>query len=186
MKRFGNWGLEVWTTQAWVEIPRATGQYRAMKSLAPTARMGRWFDDYASHHQTAGNKRTHQVGIPLILLGLLGLFARCGVYVLGSSGVVQLDGGIGLWGLAGLWYLILDWKLALPFGLFSLGLYFLGRVIPVPVLFGFFILGWALQFFGHSCFEKKSPAFYSNLRHLLIGPIWIFAQWVDYTREDLH
>lgn len=80
--------------------------------------------------------------------------------------------------------MFLDWKLALPFGLFSLGLYLLGRVMPVPVLILIFVLGWVLQFIGHFRYEKKSPAFLSNIRHLLIGPLWIFAQWVDYTRED--
>ncbi len=155
-----------------------------MKSLAPTARLGRWFDDYATHHQTAGNKLCHQIGIPGIALSLLGLLSRCAIIKWGGSDSIQFDAGILLWGSAGLWYLFLDWKLALPFGLFSLGLYLLGRVMPVPVLVLIFVLGWTLQLIGHSRFEKNSPAFLSNVRHLLIGPLWIFAQWVDYTRED--
>ena len=34
------------------------------------------FADYASHHQTKGNKVFHRVGIPLIMLTGLGMLAR--------------------------------------------------------------------------------------------------------------
>ena len=39
-----------------------------------------------------------------------------------------------------------------------------------------FIGGWILQFVGHYAFEKNSPAFFRNLVHLLIGPLWVFAR----------
>ncbi len=34
-----------------------------------------------------------------------------------------------------------------------------------------FVLGWILQFVGH-LFEGKTPAFFSNPVHLVVGPIW--------------
>jgi uncharacterized membrane protein YGL010W len=127
---------------------------------------------------------THHLGIPMIVLGLLGLLS--GIQLADSvfGELIRPDCGALLWVLAGFWYLFLDWKLALPFGLFTLGAYFLGRVIPVPALWALFVLGWALQRVGHTYYERKAPSFISNLRHLLIGPFWVFAQWVDYTRDD--
>lgn len=45
----------------------------------------------------------------------------------------------------------------------------------IPVLWHIvlFFSGWALQFVGHIVFEKKSPSFFKNLIHLLIGPLYI-------------
>ena len=66
------------------------------------------------------------------------------------------------------------------FGLFALGLYFLGRALPIPALWSLFILGWIFQGIGHYHYEKKSPAFFKNLEHILIGPLWIFARLIDF------
>jgi uncharacterized membrane protein YGL010W len=35
-----------------------------------------------------------------------------------------------------------------------------------------------MQFAGHYVWEKKSPAFFRNLTHLLVGPLWIAAKAV--------
>jgi uncharacterized membrane protein YGL010W len=40
------------------------------------------------------------------------------------------------------------------------------------------VVGWILQYLGHYVYEKKSPAFYRNLVHLLVGPLWILAKAV--------
>ena len=39
-----------------------------------------------------------------------------------------------------------------------------------------FVVGWIFQFVGHYVYEKRSPAFYRNLAHLLVGPLWILAK----------
>jgi uncharacterized membrane protein YGL010W len=139
------------------------------------------FEDYASYHRTPGNQATHLIGIPLIVLAVLGLLGR----LLISGGVtgsesVRVDGGTVLWLLGMVWYLRLDWKLAIPFAPILLGFYFLGRAIPGPALVGLFALGWAIQYFGHYVYEKKAPAFYKNAEHLLVGPFWIFAKITGY------
>jgi len=41
-----------------------------------TAGLRRNFDDYAAFHRTPGNKACHSLGIPIILLASLALFAR--------------------------------------------------------------------------------------------------------------
>lgn len=137
------------------------------------------FDDYSSHHQTWGNKVTHYIGIPMIMLTLLGMLSQL---VVGDgftgSDLIRLDGGTILWILAVIWYLSLDWRLALPFGMVALGFYLGSRHIPMEINIAGFIIGWIVQFIGHGVYEKKRPAFLDNLRHLLIGPFWIFARVV--------
>lgn len=144
-------------------------------------RLDTLFNDYAAHHKTRGNQITHLVGIPMITVAVLGLLANL---VLGDgltgSEFLRADGGMILGVVAFLWYFFLDWKLAVPFGVFSLGLYFFGRALPVPVLGAMFVVGWAFQLYGHFAFEKKKPALFKNLVHLLIGPLWIFAKIIRY------
>jgi len=149
----------------------------------PTAskKLSSYFKDYAAYHKTSGNKVTHYFGIPMIVISLLGLLSHLVIVpTLGGSAYFQLDGGVILWAGAVLWYLYLDWKLAIPFAVFNLGLYFLGRALPVPICWTLFVGGWIFQLVGHSVYEKKSPAFLTNVTHLLVGPIWIFARLIGY------
>ena len=51
-------------------------------------------------------------------------------------------------------------------------------VIAVPLApffwkaaLGLFVFGWILQFAGHAC-EGKPPAFFSDARFLIVGPVW--------------
>lgn len=151
-----------------------------MESAIP-ARLSAYFKDYQAHHKTPGNKLCHYVGLPVITLTTLGLLGQLTIADgLTGSGLLRLDGGTILLTLAAIWYLFLDWKIAIPFTLFSMGLYFLGRAIPVPALWTLWVIGWIVQFIGHSVYEKRSPAFFKNLEHLLIGPLWIFARWIGY------
>ncbi|MBC7691886.1 MAG: DUF962 domain-containing protein [Methylotenera sp.] len=152
-------------------------------SSALPERLAHYFGDYSSHHLTRGNKICHFIGIPLIVVTTLGLFATLVIAGgLTGSPVFRLDAGVIVLMLSLAFYMTLDWKLAMPFGLFLIGLYYLGRAIPVPALWTFFVLGWIVQYIGHYWFEKKSPSFYGNARHLLIGPFWIFAKMIGYTR----
>lgn len=155
-----------------------------MTDLVLPSRLTRYFQDYSAHHTTRGNKLTHALGIPLIVLSVLGLLADWIIFDFhGTSvgnGLVRVDGGGLLLALSLLWYAFLDWRIAVPFGLVLGGLYLLGRACPTFLLVIFFSAGWALQFVGHGIYEKKSPAFLSNVRHLLIGPLYIFAWTVGY------
>jgi hypothetical protein len=40
---------------------------------------------------------------------------------------------------------------------------------------GIFVAGWALQFWGHH-FEGMKPAFYDDVKQLLIGPVFVLAE----------
>jgi len=128
------------------------------------------FADYASYHQTKGNKWFHRFGIPLIMLTALGMLARIGIVTIRN---VRIDGGMLLIALAVVYYLMLEWRLAIPMLIVSIAFYLLGVWMPMWLNVALFILGWIFQFIGHSVYEHKQPAFFRNVVHLLIGPLWI-------------
>lgn len=134
------------------------------------------FAEYSSFHRTRGNQATHCFGIPMIIVGLFGLLARGVLWESAPEALLRLDLGGVLWAVSTVIYLKLDWRLGGPFSLVTLGLYFVGRALPLPVQLGLFAVGWVLQLVGHHVFEKKKPAFLDNFLHLLIGPLWIFAK----------
>lgn len=148
-----------------------------------TQRLSVHFDDYYEDHKTKGNQRTHMIGIPLIMISLLGMLSH--VYF-GSeehaAAILRLDGGSLLLLGAAFWYLTLDWKIALPFTLVAFGMYEFGRSLNWPVLIGLQVAGWVSQYVGHYVYEKRSPAFYRNLKHTLIGPLWVFAKMIGYVK----
>ena len=144
--------------------------------MSPTLRAH--FADYAAFHRTAGNKACHYVGIPLIVLAILALLARVPLFAVGGFTVTLAE--FALVGVTA-YYLTLDATLAAIMLAASAGLLVLGRPLPVWVSAALFVLGWIFQFIGHYVYEKRSPAFYRNLAHLLVGPLWIVAKAVGRT-----
>jgi uncharacterized membrane protein YGL010W len=131
------------------------------------------FSDYAAFHRAPGNQACHYVGIPLIVFAIVALLTR--VPVAAAFGMSWTAAEVAMLG-ATLFYLRLDLPLAAmmlaAFAIFDLA----GRGVPAAVAWGLFASGWAFQFIGHYVYEKKSPAFYKNLAHLLVGPLWILAK----------
>ena len=130
-----------------------------------------WFSDYKAFHQTRGNEACHFVAVPTIVFSVLAM-----------AGKVPIDASHGLY-LAELviaasfvFYLFLDVRLAILMLVLSVGLDALGRFTPLGVAFGLFVGAWILQFVGHYVFEARSPAFFRNLTHLLVGPLWVLAR----------
>jgi uncharacterized membrane protein YGL010W len=138
-------------------------------------RLAAYFREYAGFHRTPGNEYCHYLGIPMIMLAILGLFGKV-AFGPAITPELRLDLGVLSLIAATAWYLTLDWRIGAPFGLLSLGVYFVGRAIPSPWLWGLFVLGWVFQLVGHYWYEKKSPAFMKNIEHILIGPLWVFAR----------
>jgi uncharacterized membrane protein YGL010W len=136
------------------------------------------FADYAAFHGTPGNKACHYVGIPLIVLAVLALLARVPLAAVGGYDVTLAE--VALVAVTA-YYLTLDAVLAAIMLAASVGLLFVGRPLPVWVSVALFVLGWIFQFIGHYVYEKRSPAFFRNLAHLLVGPLWIVAKAVGRT-----
>jgi uncharacterized membrane protein YGL010W len=136
------------------------------------------FADYASFHGTVGNKVCHYLGIPLIVLAILALLARVPLFAVGGFTVTLAEVFLVV---VTAYYFTLDAVLAVIMLAASAVLLALGRPLPVAVSVGLFVLGWIFQFVGHYVYEKRSPAFYRNLAHLLVGPLWIVAKAVGRT-----
>jgi uncharacterized membrane protein YGL010W len=139
--------------------------------MSPTLRSQ--FADYAAFHATAGNQACHYVGIPMIVFSLVALLAHAPVATLGGFTLTLAEIIVSI---VTVWYLTLDVPLAVVMLVATAASIFVGRSVPVLVALGLFVLGWAFQFVGHYVYEKKSPAFYKNLTHLLVGPLWIAAK----------
>jgi len=131
------------------------------------------FADYGAYHRTPGNRACHMLGIPLIVLTLFSLLARVPLFGAGTYTVTLAELVLVA---SVVFYLSLDTVLALLMALVSFVLLLIGRQISWPVALGLFVLGWILQYIGHYVYEKKSPAFYRNFTHLLVGPLWILAK----------
>jgi uncharacterized membrane protein YGL010W len=138
------------------------------------------FADYASFHQTKGNKWFHRLGIPLIMLTALGMLARVR---LAEVGRFRLDTAAVLIAVAVIYYLTLEWRLGIAMLIVSIAFYFVGAWLPMWLNVSLFILGWIFQFIGHSVYEHKQPAFVRNAVHLLIGPLWILNDLIPVVRE---
>jgi uncharacterized membrane protein YGL010W len=124
------------------------------------------FADYATYHQTPGNKAFHRIGIPLIMLTLLGMLARVPI-------APHVDAAMLLIAVAEVVYFILDWRLGAAMLVVSTAFYFVGALLPMWINIVLFVAGWIFQFVGHSVYEKRQPAFLKNALHLLVGPLWI-------------
>jgi uncharacterized membrane protein YGL010W len=128
------------------------------------------FADYAAYHQTSGNKAFHRIGIPMIMLTLIGMLTLVPLF---DVGTVRVDAAMLLIAASTAWYFLVEWRLAIAMLAVSIAMYFIGAWIPLPISAALFVLGWILQFIGHSVYEKKRPAFFRNFVHLLVGPLWI-------------
>ena len=128
------------------------------------------FADYASYHRTSGNKFFHRFGIPMIMLGLIGMLVRVPLF---DAGGVRVDAAMLLILASSIYYLIIEWRLALAMLAVSILFYFAGAALPMWANIALFVVGWIFQGIGHSVYEKRQPAFLRNFVHLLIGPLWI-------------
>jgi uncharacterized membrane protein YGL010W len=131
------------------------------------------FADYGAFHATPGNKACHSVGIPMIFFAVLALLSHVPV-VRAFGFTLTLAEPVIL--ASTLYYLRLDAALAVLMLVTSVVLTAVGRLVPVSAAAALFVLGWVLQLVGHYVYEKKSPAFFRNVTHLLVGPLWILAK----------
>lgn len=128
------------------------------------------YAEYAGYHRDIRNRRAHAVGIPLIVLGLLGMLSllRIGpvdLAVLAAIAVLSF-------------YVATDARGALISAVVFAVLYELAIRLPWEVSVGAFVLGWAFQLVGHR-FEGNKPKFLENVLYLLIGPLYFFQEIFD-------
>jgi uncharacterized membrane protein YGL010W len=139
------------------------------------------FADYASYHQTPGNKAFHRLGIPLIMFSLIGILT---VVKVGLIGGISWDVAMILIAVSSAYYFVVEWRLALAMLAVSIAFYFVSAVIPFWINVALFVLGWIFQFIGHKVYEHKNPAFFRNFVHLLVGPLWILNDVVPMVKKS--
>jgi uncharacterized membrane protein YGL010W len=132
------------------------------------------FDEYALAHSHPTNRLTHKIAIPMIILHIVAMLDWWRV-----AAIPALPGGFTaayvLLVAAGAWYLTANLVLGLPVVLFGLACIPIGRALPTTAIIGVAVFGWAIQLAGHAIWEKKSPSFFRNLEHALVGPIFLVA-----------
>ncbi|MDE2480853.1 MAG: DUF962 domain-containing protein [bacterium] len=128
------------------------------------------FTEYGSYHQDGRNRACHAVGIPLIVLGVMGVAHTR------ALGPVDLAVVIAL--ATVLYYAFIDLRGALLSFVIFAALYALAIHLSWQVALGAFVLGWVFQLVGHR-FEGTKPKFLENLIYLLIGPLYIFEEMFD-------
>lgn len=135
---------------------------------------------YAAYHRDRRNIATHFVGIPMIVFSIVLAMAVISVFSIGSvafTAATVLSIGLVVY------YLILDRVLgvAMAIAMFLLcaGASEVSARFSTPGTLGLaaaiFVAGWALQFLGHK-YEGMKPAFYDDVRQLLIGPLFVCAE----------
>jgi uncharacterized membrane protein YGL010W len=133
---------------------------------------------YAGYHRNARNVATHTVGIPMIVLAALILLSRP---VASFSGWHVTPAWFAV-ALAGVFYLRLDLRLGFVMTLLlalccalAHEIASLGHGVWLSAGLGLFVAGWILQAIGH-VFEGRKPAFFDDVRGLLIGPLFIVVE----------
>jgi uncharacterized membrane protein YGL010W len=135
---------------------------------------------YAAYHRDRRNIATHFVGIPMIVFSVVLALATVEL----PLGPVTPTLAVAVSLAACAYYLRLD----LVFGLTMSAALFLmcagaseitaraatGAVLGLAL--GIFVAGWALQYWGHH-FEGMKPAFYDDVKQLLIGPLFVCAEF---------
>jgi uncharacterized membrane protein YGL010W len=135
--------------------------------------------NYAAYHRDRRNILTHFVGIPMIVLAVVVLLARPVFEVAG----LPLSAATLAVIAATLYYLRLDLRYGVVMGvLLAACLVFAHATVPLStgtwatLGVGLFVVGWVIQFVGH-IFEGRKPAFVDDVMGLIIGPLFVVAEF---------
>ncbi len=134
---------------------------------------------YAAYHRDRRNIATHFVGVPMIVFAVVLALATAGVTIAGVTITVAAVVSVA----ACIYYLKLDWTLGITM---ALVLFLMcagaseivarsGTGAALGWAAGIFVVGWAIQFLGHK-YEGMKPAFFDDVKQLLIGPIFVCAE----------
>jgi uncharacterized membrane protein YGL010W len=136
---------------------------------------------YAEYHRDRRNIATHFVGVPMIMFGALVMLSRPGFEL---AGLALSPAWLALalvltWtlsrGEAGLGLLTAAVWLALGWAAHRVG--GAGAASWLGWGFGFFFVGWVIQFIGHY-YEGRKPAFVDDLVGLFVAPMFVLLEMV--------
>lgn len=134
---------------------------------------------YATYHRDRRNIATHFVGVPLIVFAVMVLASRPVLFEFGGAPVTPAV----IASIATVaWYVSLDRGLGLAMAAAFAAM--LAAAAPLAAAgttawlgwgLGAFVVGWIVQFVGHA-YEGRKPAFFDDLRGLLVGPLFVAAE----------
>jgi uncharacterized membrane protein YGL010W len=125
--------------------------------------------DYGSHHRTRGNLVCHSFGVTLIVFGIVSLLTTLRVE---RFTVAEIAIAVVV-----LYYAALDVRLAVAMIAAFAVLDAAARAVgDWRVGLAAFAVGWVFQAVGHAIYEKNRPAFFKNLLHLLVGPLFLMNE----------
>ena len=134
---------------------------------------------YAAYHRDRRNIATHFVGVPMIVFSLVLALATLawpvGGVLVSAAAVTSV--------VLSLYYLRLDIGLGITMAVVLFLMCAgasemtarLGTAASLAWALGIFVVGWAIQFLGHK-YEGVKPAFFDDVKQLLIGPVFVAAE----------
>ena len=141
-------------------------------------RLPRLLASYGSYHRDPRNRRTHYAGVPLIIYAVLIAAALPILTIYGLA--IRPDRLLVFCLVAG--YLSLDLRLGLVLAVLLTLLAWAAEVtaacglVPSLCIAGVvFLVGWALQLFGHYL-EGNRPALVNNLSQTVVSPLYLVAE----------
>lgn len=138
-----------------------------------------WLGSYSEDHRDPTNQAIHLVCVPLIVWSVLAMLWTIPV----PAGVGQP----GLWaGMAMFLTAVYYWRMSRPLGAGMLLAYVLLGLLThllfswlglglLWLAIGVFVLAWVGQFIGHRI-EGRKPSFLTDLKYLLVGPLWTLSK----------
>jgi uncharacterized membrane protein YGL010W len=134
---------------------------------------------YAAYHRDRRNIATHFVGVPMIVFSIVLALATVAI----PAGAIAVTVAALVSIAASAYYLKLDLALGITMAIVLFAMCAaasemtarLGIGASLAWALGIFVAGWAIQFLGHR-FEGVKPAFYDDVKQLLIGPLFVCAE----------
>jgi uncharacterized membrane protein YGL010W len=134
---------------------------------------------YADDHRDPRNIHTHFVGVPMIMFAVVILLSRP-TWVLGE---VPLSPALAGAVASCVFYFRLDTRFGLAMAAILAAMLTGGQWVAaqgtavwLATGAGMFAVGWVIQFVGHY-YEGRKPAFVDDLVGLIVGPLFVVAEW---------
>lgn len=134
---------------------------------------------YADYHRDPRNIHTHFVGVPMIMQAVTILLSRPAWEVAGVAASPAVAAALA----AALFYLRLDRRYGLVMSALLAAMLVVGQwcaqqglAVWLGAGVGLFVVGWIIQFVGHY-YEGRKPAFVDDLVGLIVGPLFVVAEW---------
>lgn len=148
---------------------------RGQNGRVLNARATRLFAAYADAHQSPANRLTHKIAIPLVVFHIMAMLDWIRIARLPSASDFTLTAAHLALVVVFAFYLWLTPRLA-PLMVILFGACIpLGWCTPRPLVVGIALVAWLIQLAGHQVWERRSPAFFSNVLQLLVGPVFFVA-----------